>query len=182
MSFEATFPESTTNLGASVSSAAGTTTNGSTSVTGVTTVTSPGDVGKMITGPGIPAYTFIVSCVTNTSIVLSQPAGAGFGTGPLAYYAVKLGTLHDTGAACPYTRFRAFAASDVASSQGGLAIQQSDDNGVTWYVTTQLSTPAGIASPGPPLESIIVKRYVRAIYINGPTAQGLFNFTSALLT
>lgn len=172
------FAETSTVLPAIVNSASGTTSNGSTAVTSVSTVTSPGDVGKYITGPGILPYTFIVSCVTNTSIVLSQPAGVGFGAGALAYYGTIAGTTHDSGSSLsPYTRFRAFGAADVASLAGGLCVQQSDD-GTLWFITANVGVLAGFAT-GAVLESLISKRYQRALYINGPTVQASFNFSSA---
>lgn len=92
------------------------------------------------------------------------------------------GATHDTGVSPgPYTRFRAFAAADVASAANGLTIQQSDD-GTTWYVTNSVTVPAGFTT-GMYLESMIAKRYCRAQYTNStPTGQSFFNFSTALVT
>lgn len=104
----------------------------------------------------------------------------------LAANATINGATHDTFAGgsgpSPYSRFRAFGASDKASASNGLTISQSDD-GTTWFITTSLSVPAGFLTPGPPLESLITKRYVRASYTNGAVGtQVSFNFSTALAT
>lgn len=178
------FAISTANLAAVSAGTTGTSSNGSVNVTSVTTVASPGDVGKMVTGPGVLPNTFIVSAVTNTSFVLSQAAGAGAGTGTFTFNAAFHETGHDTWAGgsgpSPYTRFRAFAAASVKSFALGLTIDQSDDN-ATWYSTAFATVYAGLAQ-GTVLEEKIVKRYVRASYTNENTVQAGFNFSSALVS
>jgi len=96
---------------------------------------------------------------------------------PLSGNGVVAGGAHET--ADGYTRFRAFAASDVASAANGFVIQQSDD-GATWFTTTTGAIAAGIAS-GTVLEALVVKRYVRAQVTNGAGAQTQFNFSTALV-
>lgn len=83
----------------------------------------------------------------------------------------------DTLSSYGFSRFRAFASSDVA---GTLNIQQSADGGTTWYTTTTAAVAAG-STAGTVLESIIAQPHVRAQYVNGASVQTAFAFSTALL-
>lgn len=97
---------------------------------------------------------------------------------------VIAGAWHDTGSGVsPYTKFRAFAASNVASAPNGLIIQQSEDQTLI-FTTNTVFVAANFAIMTIPLEALIVKRYVRAQYTNGVATQsgGFFNFSTALVS
>lgn len=85
------------------------------------------------------------------------------------------GTVDVAGSAQGGSRFRAFAYADVA---GTLNIQQSRD-GSTWRTT--ISQPVGAAA-GTVVESIIARRYVRAQYVNGGSAQATFELDTCLVS
>ena len=75
------------------------------------------------------------------------------------------------------SRFRAFAAADVA---GTLIIQQSADK-VNWFKTISQPVLADFTQ-GTVLESMPVLRYVRAVFTNGATNQASFEFDTSVVS
>ena len=71
------------------------------------------------------------------------------------------------------SRLRAMAYSDVA---GTLKIQQSRD-GTTWR--SSVVQPVAAGDPGQVVEALIVRPYVRVVYVNGATIQTVFELDLA---
>lgn len=74
-----------------------------------------------------------------------------------------------------FTYFRVI----IGSDQGGtLEIQQSMDNGTTWWTTISQATDAAL---GTVVESIVTAPLVRYVFTNGTTAQTTFQIASNLI-
>ena len=74
-----------------------------------------------------------------------------------------------------FTYFRVICASDQA---GTVEVQQSMDNGVTWWTTLSQSTNGAV---GTIVESIVTAPLVRYVFTNGATAQATFQIASNLI-
>ena len=95
------------------------------------------------------------------------PAALGSG-GTFTSPSISLGTPMG------YSRWRVFAFSDQA---GTLSLQQSTDD-TTWYTTLSQACAAG---QGMILESLVALPFVRAVYVNGSTAQTAFRLVATLV-
>ena len=121
----------------------------------------------------IAPSTFTDGVVTDLGIAGESDNRTAENSAVLAANGIRNGITQLSGS---NSRFRAFAASDVA---GTLNIQQSR-TGTTWYTTNTVAVTAGITN-GTPLESLLILPNVRAQYVNGAAPQTLFEFDSVLV-
>lgn len=117
---------------------------------------------QVFTRPQAPAFGQVA---TNATAALAEPSTLLL-AGATANGATRIGGEN--------SRFRAFAAADVA---GTLNLQQSRD-GVVWYTTVTQAVGAGSPTV---VESIVTLPLVRAQYVNGATNQATFEFDTALV-
>ncbi|MGB9866709.1 MAG: hypothetical protein ACPLPR_02220 [Bacillota bacterium] len=119
-------------------------------------------VGAYITGGGLTGYCY------------DRLAWYADTTTPLGANASFTGTTRDTGSTGQYNKFRV---SVYADQPGTLYIDVSRD-GSTWRQAASIAVGAGEYKE---LEIKVFRRYVRARYVNGSTAQSAFELCSALV-
>lgn len=73
------------------------------------------------------------------------------------------------------TKFRAMAVASHVSASNGFRIELSQ-NGTNWFTAAQTTTVANVASF---LETAVVARYYRVVYVNAATLQTSFLINSA---
>jgi hypothetical protein len=142
-----------TNLTSSVVD--GVTTSSSPNISSATAAFTPSDVGKQVSGVGIPAGTYILSYASATAVVMSANA-TGAGTGVTFYFSGrKVTDLATSNVAATITSLTAaFTAADVGSPISGAGITPG-----TTILSVQSGTAATMSANGTTLATGVTAQF-----------------------